>query len=370
MLSSSLGVLNDRVFLELAALEITGTPSDDELFGTSGDDWIEGGLGLDEIYAGAGDDTISGGSNYDETPPAETSPLDFGDQGEVILAPGQPVEFLDGGTGVDTVLLSGPQSSYTLLLGQDGMAIVDRRPGGDDTDRLMHIEFLDFNSELDMFGGSPMDLDFFGRQPGVGADELEGLIELYVAYFNRAPDAIGLSFWANALSSGATFSDIAALFMQQDETAAIYPSDLTSGELVDIVYQNVLSREPDTEGRTFWVEMLESGLVDQDQLILEVLAGAQAEPHDGATQGFLDQQALDRLHLSNKTDIGAYFAVHRGMSDTENASTVMELYNGLQNSVFDAVAAIDDMYSAALDPLNGEFLMPLVGVMENPFDFG
>ena len=47
--------------------------------------------------------------------------------GEVIVVPGQPVEMLDGGGDTDTVVLSGPQSSYTLLLGQDGLTIVDRR---------------------------------------------------------------------------------------------------------------------------------------------------------------------------------------------------------------------------------------------------
>jgi hypothetical protein len=35
--------------------------------------------------------------------------------------------------------------------------------------------------------------------------------------------------------------------------------------------------------------------------------------------------------------------------------------------VIDAVAAIDQIHAEALDPNTGEFLMPLVGVIDDPF---
>ncbi|WP_188484241.1 hypothetical protein [Marivita lacus] len=66
-------------------------------------------------------------------------------------------------------------------------------------------------------------------------------------------------------------------------------------------------------------------------------------------------------------DIDAYFAVHRGMSDVGNASAAMALFDGFQASINQAVAAIDGYYQDALDPNNGEFLMQVVGVLDNPF---
>lgn len=69
----------------------------------------------------------------------------------------------------------------------------------------------------------------------------------------------------------------------------------------------------------------------------------------------------------NKTGDGAYFAVHKGMSDVENASAAMALFDGSASSVSSAVAAIDAYFEDALDPTNGEFLMPLVGVLDDPF---
>lgn len=55
------------------------------------------------------------------------------------------------------------------------------------------------------------------------------------------------------------------------------------------------------------------------------------------------------------------------MSDVENASAAMALFDGTQGSINQAVAAIDNYYQQALDPTDGEFLMQVVGVLDNPF---
>lgn len=345
---------------------IRGFAGDDSISGGSGDDSISGDAGLDTISGGAGDDTISGGSNTDDVSSAPAGSVMFGDNGEVILSPDQPIEMLDGGSGVDTVVLSGNQSSYTLLISPDGTTIVDRRPGGEGVDQLMNMEFLDFDTELDVFGGEPMDLRVFGGAT-IESDDFESIIELYVAYFNRAPDAVGLFFWANAFSNGVSLDEMAALFAQQPETLAAFPEGTTNAEIVNTVYQNVLNRAPDDAGAEFWTGVLDSGAVSADQFILEVLRGAKAEPPEGASTSFVIQQLRDQDMLSDKTDVGAYFAVHRGMSDTDNAAAVMGFLDGTATGVDAAVAAIDALYAAALDPFDGEFLMPLVGVLENPF---
>jgi len=57
------------------------------------------------------------------------------------------------------------------------------------------------------------------------------------------------------------------------------------------------------------------------------------------------------------------------LTDVENASAVMELFDGTEASIDRAVAAIDDDYQQALDPDSGEFLMQVVGVLDNPLGF-
>jgi hypothetical protein len=55
------------------------------------------------------------------------------------------------------------------------------------------------------------------------------------------------------------------------------------------------------------------------------------------------------------------------MSDTGNASAEMLLYDGTEASIQTVKQAIDAYHLVALDPINWEFLMPLVGVLDNPF---
>jgi len=86
-----------------------------------------------------------------------------------------------------------------------------------------------------------------------------------------------------------------------------------------------LGRTPDQSGIDFWVSALDSNAVSRDQFILEVLRGAKADLKPEEGQAFVDQQIADRAYIETKVDIGAYFAVHRGMSDVDNATAAMAL---------------------------------------------
>ena len=78
-------------------------------------------------------------------------------------------------------------------------------------------------------------------------------------------------------------------------------------------------------------------------------------------------EIADQAFLETKTDIGAYFAVHKGMSDVVDATEAMLLFDGTDNGTNLAIAAIDGSYAQALDPAEGAFLMPLLVVIDDPF---
>ena len=233
------------------------------------------------------------------------------------------------------------------------MRVLDRRDIGDGTDTLTSIEFLNFNGST----GEPLSMNQFGGTAGLSADDFEDFIELYIALFNRAPDALGLNFWGTAFANGTTLREMTTLFFDQDETRALYPENFTNAEFVERVYENVLGREYDQGGFDFWVPVLddESNEIGRDTFIFEFLRGVQPS-------------TADEVFLQTKVDIGAYFAVHKGMSDVKNASAAMVLFDGTQNGVNQAVNAIDNFYQQALDPNTGEFLMQIVGVLDNQFD--
>ncbi|MFA8387892.1 MAG: DUF4214 domain-containing protein [Pelagibaca sp.] len=296
-----------------------------------------------------------------------TPPVTDGGQGSVPRAPGvlqgtsadddalmptSSIGRINGLDGVDTAVFAGEQTNYTLRFGPDGVTLTDRTDGGLGTIALDNVELIDFGTELPMFSGA-MDLRQFGGHTSLDQEAFESFVEMYIAYFNRAPDAVGLAFWGTAFASGMSLEEIAAEFATQPETLATYPEDLNNLRFVSDVYDNVLGRAPDIDGLLFWAEQLDEGVIERSDFILAMLNGVQ-------------EGSADRAYLDQKTDLGALFAVHRGMSNVDDAAQIMALFDGSAESLADAVDAVELLYGAAQDTVNGDFLMPLVGVLDVP----
>lgn len=292
------------------------------------------------------DDEVSDGdSEEDDVELAVTTPEDD------VVTITSAMSRVDGLGGYDTAILTGDQTDYTITFSPDGVAVTDRTADGLGIVELENFEFLDFGTEIPAFDG-PMDLSQFGGHTGLDQESFESLVEMYIAYFNSAPDAVGLAFWGTAYANGMSLQEIANEFAGQPETSEIYPVDASNVKFVADVYQNVLGRAADIDGLRFWSNALNEGDTERGEFILAMLNGVE----DGSD---------DREYLDQKTDLGALFAVHRGMSNANDAAQVMALYDGSDASVQNAVDAIDALYTAAIDSENGDFLMPLVGVMDD-----
>lgn len=313
--------------------------------GGNGPDALNGTTGDDELSGGGGDDSLSGGPGNDT---------------------------LTGGEGTDTAQYSGDQDSYTLQITPNGFVLDDRRDGGDGTDTLQGFEFLDFEGGSYFDGGAGdltlFDLRQFADFATLTPEDFRTFVEIYIAYFDRAPDAVGLFFWGTVLAKGArTVEEIADEFFGQPETQATYPDLTDNVAFASAVYQNVLGREFDQAGLEFWVDLLDRGVITQGGFILDILEGVDAPAQPGDSAETIAQRALDAQYLETKTDLGIYYSVILGMSDVQDARDAMALYDGTPASVTAARAAMDADYAEALDPVNGEFLMPLVGVVDDPF---
>lgn len=313
--------------------------------GGNGPDTLTGTTGDDELSGGGGDDTVTGGPGNDT---------------------------LTGGEGTDTARYSGDQDSYTLQITPDGFVLDDRRDAGDGTDTLQGFEFLDFEGGSYFDGGAGdltlFDLRQFADFATLTPEDFRTFVEIYIAYFDRAPDAVGLYFWGTVLAKGArTVEEIADEFFTQPETQATYPDLTDNVAFASAVYQNVLGRAFDQAGLEFWVDLLDRGVITQGRFILDILEGVDATPQPGDSAETIAQRALDAQYLETKTDLGIYYAVILGMSDVEDARDSMALFTGTPASVQAARAEMDADFAEALDPVTGEFLMPLVGVVDDPF---
>ena len=124
------------------------------------------------------------------------------------------------------------------------------------------------------------------------ANNTDFVTELYIGYYNRAPDPAGMNFWLNALAAGATLTQVANSFANSSESTAIYPflsvpNLVNASTFVTQVYNNILNRAPDAAGLTFWTNTLTSGSVTPGSFILtlEASVNMQTGTADAGCQG-------------------------------------------------------------------------------------
>jgi hypothetical protein len=149
--------------------------------------------------------------------------------------------------------------------------------------------------------------------------------ELYVATFNRAPEAAGLSYWVNdSFGGNPTIEQIAASFFDQSETQALYPAGTTDEAFVTSIYQNLFNRAPDADGLAYWTgsEGL-GGAMTRDVMIEAMKNGAQGD---------------DAEIIANKAEVGLYYA-EQGLTGTYSLASV----TADDATVTTAKAEVDDL---------------------------
>lgn len=256
-------------------------------------------------------------------------------------------DILSGGAGTDTAVYMGDASNYAITL-SNGSILIEDRSGGDGTDTLNSIERLQFSD-------STFALNQFTNVSSLTDADMLAFCELYVAYFNRAPDSAGLLFWGSRLADGMSMEDIAREFFDQPETRALYGDSDDSSALVTAVYSNILGRNPDQDGFNYWVSVLDSGAVDRSEFILAMIDGAKAATGSAA----------DAQYLETKAEIGAYYAVVHGLNNVEVANASMQAFDGSVGSVADAKAIIDSHAVSVDTAFGSEFTIGVTGLVED-----
>ncbi|NEX60897.1 beta strand repeat-containing protein [Noviherbaspirillum galbum] len=104
--------------------------------------------------------------------------------------------------------------------------------------------------------------------------------QMYVAFFNRPADALGLAFWVSKLQGGLSVSSMAASFAASDEYKALYAGK-DAATTVAILYTNLFGRTAAPTEVTFWGLRLLQGLETVDGIALKLTNSAQGT--DAAT---------------------------------------------------------------------------------------
>lgn len=296
-------------------------------------EFLIGDAGNNEIEAHEGNDTLEGRGGNDTL---------IGNRGD---------DALNGGEGIDTAKYIGDSNHFTIQITKGAATKVIDRKGAEGTDSLQDVEKLDFAV------GKDVNLSDMADVANIDPTSLMSLIEMYIAYFNRAPDAEGLFYWGTRLSQGMSLQDIAQSFSSQNETVFLHSSTIETGYFVNTAYNNVLGRSADTEGFNYWVGQLDGGRVQKGEFLLAMVNGAKASTGS----------AEDAAYIKGKADIGVYFSVIKGMSHVHHSKTAMWAYDGTDAGTLAAKNSVDVSYYFATTTDIGELLIQLVGVLDDPF---
>lgn len=195
------------------------------------------------------------------------------------------------------------------------------------------------------FSDMTVNLEVFAKSKEISEKDLQALIELYIAFFNRVPDANGMSYWIDQLKNGASIAEISKSFYGAAlafSSVTGYSASMSNADFVKIIYKNVLGRnEVDAEGLAYWSSSLSNGSATRASLVATILNSAhtfKGDPNFGYVADLLD----------NKIKVGMYFAIQQGLSyKTDEISIAKGMGIASAITATDYLSAI---YFAGLDP--------------------
>ncbi len=278
-------------------------------------------LALDWIY---GRDGIAGtygiNSRYGPSLALPEGPVEHRfTQGADIIIGGLGPEWLNGQGGYDILLYPGKLGRYSITHQGSGYYFVEERGGwgGKDLiDNIERISFSDFDINLTVQSAAQ------AMDPGT----LKLLQELYIAFFNRVPDADGLEYWIGRYQSGTRLEAIADSFYAAGVQAGHitgYRADMTHADFIHKIYQNVLGRSDgaDPGGLAYWSAALADGSVSRGGLVKSILQSAHTFKGDAQWGWVADL-------LDNKAQVAHTVSVQMGLnypSPEEAISKGMEI---------------------------------------------
>ena len=89
--------------------------------------------------------------------------------------------------------------------------------------------------------------------------------QLYIAYFGRPADTVGLAYWAaNVDAANGSVAQVIAGFSASTESGVLY-AGATTAQKVSSIYLALFNRNPEAAGLAYWVAQIDSGTVSHAQ---------------------------------------------------------------------------------------------------------
>ncbi len=209
---------------------------------------------------------------------------------------------------------------------------------------LNSVEYVRFGSVWQ----DKTELPIAAMVSGTVQAQLVKLTDVYLAYFGRAPDVIGLEYWQQQYLTGEqTFDEIIINFAYSAEAKALFPQDGSNKAFVAAVYQNCFNRSPDLAGWYYWTYILNGG--DPEAVNWSTFDWAALEESDIDALGGGNTSLTERGKFIAQVLLGAY-AETSGPEDrgllTNRHEVALDYVNRLS-------AAPEEGFDAAINDLLG-----------------
>jgi Domain of unknown function (DUF4214)/Subtilase family len=133
------------------------------------------------------------------------------------------------------------------------------------------------------------------------------IAQTYLGILTRDADHGGFRGWLGALLAGVSREQIVQAFLDSGEFQSNFGSNLTNGQFVERMYNNILLRPSDPGGFSFWLGQLDSGQMTRAQVTLSLLNSTEFQALF-ASQNRVDVSLLYFDMLRRDPDAGGFSA--------------------------------------------------------------
>jgi hypothetical protein len=169
--------------------------------------------------------------------------------------------------------------------------------------------------------------------------------KLYIAYFGRPADPVGLNYWATQVdAAGGNLSLAIAGFSASLESAILYGST-SSTDKITAIYLNLFNRNPEPAGLSYWVQQLDQNTLSPSNAAWQILTNAGA----GDAQSVANKLAIANAFTA-QLDTAAEITGYSGANAGAFARQFLRTVDSTSSSVVAATSGLADAVVRATTP--------------------
>ncbi len=198
------------------------------------------------------------------------------------------------------------------------------------------------------------------------ATHFQTVQKIYIAFYQRPADPAGLKYWADRIDvAGGDASAVVAAFANSPEAVALYGTiDATTiGSVVDKIYMALFNKAPDAAGKQFYVDGFNAGTFTPGTIALNILNGAMGDDavavnNKAQVANSFTQQVDGRALTDASFGTGNSFnATYKGDTDATAARDILKNVTSNPATVLNQSQVTEEIKTKiadATDPIIGQ----------------